>query len=289
MAFSVACAQFSPKKADLGANLRKIAEIAAQAALEGADLVAFAETSTTGYFLEGGVLEGALEASELCSRLGELLSGRLRAPLDVVAGFYEKSDGNLHNSAAYLQFEPGGGSSVVHVYRKFFLPTYGVFDEERFVSRGGELGVFDSRLGRIGILICEDVWHSLWSTLASLAGAQLLIVPSASPARGFAGTSIENHDRYRRMLRAICEEHGVFAMNVQLTGFEGGKGFVGGSMVVDPHGRTLAESPIQEDHLLLAEVDFDEIGIARAQTPLISDLRGAWDSIRELAAGIDAQ
>lgn len=284
MPFTLACAQFAPDKAEVSKNLDRIAELCARASAEGADLVVFPEGAVTGYFLEGGVLEAAIAGEELVGELSKRLKGRLGKPLDAVVGFYERAGGNLYNSAAYLELGPNP-TKLIHVYRKFFLPTYGVFDEERFVSRGTELGVFDTRFGRVGILICEDVWHSILSTLLSVRGAQLIVVPSASPARGFSRSEPDNHERYRRMLRAISEEHGIFTANVHLCGFEGGKGFVGGSMVTDPFGKLIAESPILEEHLLLAPIDFDLIEVARAQTPLLSDLQSAWENLVRLAKG----
>jgi predicted amidohydrolase len=281
MAFTVACAQTAPVKANVSENLDHIAELSLQASGEGADLVVFPEGAVTAYFLEGGVLEVSLSGEDLLDELAKRLAGKLGRPLDIVAGFYERSAGNLYNSAAYVSFD-GDEPKLVHVYRKFFLPTYGVFDEERFVSRGTELGVFDTRLGRMGLLICEDVWHSIMPTLCALAGAQVVIIPSASPARGFSEAEPENRDRYKRMLRAVGEEHGVYCVNSHLCGFEGGKGFIGGSFVVDPFGKVVAESPIQEEHLLLAPVDLELIEIARAGTPLISDLKGSWPAVRKL-------
>lgn len=280
MAFTVACAQMAPFKADVPRNLDRIAELARQAAGEGADLVVYPETAVTGYFLEGGVLEHAMSSSTLLSEVSSRLAG-LGKPIDLLIGYYEIEGGVLYNSAAYLEIG-SGQDRVVHNYRKFFLPTYGLFDEERFVSRGSELGVFESRLGMIGVLICEDVWHSILPTLSAVKGAQVLLIPSASPARGFEGEKPGNHDRYRRMLRAICEEHGIFCVNAHLTGFEGGKGFIGGSFAVDPFGKVLAESPIQEEHLLIAPFDLDLIPIARAATPLISDLRASWPTLTKI-------
>ncbi|MEQ1821415.1 MAG: nitrilase-related carbon-nitrogen hydrolase [Fimbriimonadaceae bacterium] len=284
MSFTVGVAQFTPKKADVSANLDKIAEFALSAAAEGAELVVFPETITSGYFLEGGVLAAAISPAELLDEL----DGRLHAldrPLDLLVGFYEKSGGNLYNSAAYLQV--GQFSRVVHTYRKFFLPTYGVFDEERFVSRGHELGVFDTRLGRMAILICEDVWHSVLSALCAVAGAQIVLIPSASPARGFEAATIGNLDRYHRMLRAVSDEHGVYCVNAQLCGFEGGKGFVGGSSVINPFGHTIAEAPIMESHLVLCEIDPEIVEIARSQLPLTSDLQSAWGDICKIANKIE--
>ncbi len=281
MAFVAACAQFSPDKAEVAGNLDRISSFIVTACDEGADLVVFPETATTGYFLEGGVLESALDSRELLDHLSRSLSGKLKRQVDVLVGFYQVESGNLYNSAAYLEFGPSS-SRIVHVYRKFFLPTYGVFDEERFVSRGHELGVFDSRLGRIGVLICEDIWHSILPTLCAVAGAQVLLVPSASPGRGFAGHSISNLEHYERMITGVSEEHGIFCINCQLTGFEGGKGFPGGSSMSSPDGQVIARGPIAEEYMLLASIDLDLIAVARASLPLISDLQSSWQDIRRL-------
>ena len=132
MAFKVACAQFAPKKAEVEKNLDRIAEIVGQAHLEGADLVLLPEASTSGYFLEGGVLESSLTSTQLLAALWKRLSPVLQGAVDIVLGFYENSEGTLFNSAAYIEVTPNG-PRLVGVYRKFFLPTYGVFDEERFV------------------------------------------------------------------------------------------------------------------------------------------------------------
>jgi predicted amidohydrolase len=281
MAFTLACAQLAPRKGALSENLDAIADAAIQAAGEGADLVVFPEASTSGYFLEGGVLEAALTEEELVTEVSKRLGDRLAAPLDLLIGFYQKSEGNLYNSAAYIELNAGKAKSV-HVYRKFFLPTYGVFDEERFVSRGSQLGVFDTRFGRLGVLICEDLWHSIMPALVALNGAQVLLVPSASPGRGFGCDGIESLNRYRRLMSAASEEHGVWTVNCQLCGFEGGKGFVGGSAVIDPMGCTVATSPIAEPHLLVAQVDLDLIPIARAKSPLLSDLESAWSDLQRI-------
>lgn len=283
MPFTVACAQIAPQKAEVAANLDKIAEYIRRAAAEGASLVVFPETATTGYFLEGGVLESSLTEDELCEELDRRL-GDLATPIDAVIGFIQQKDGNLYNSAAYVTIE--GGAKVAATYQKFFLPTYGLFDEERFVSRGSDLCVVDSRVGKVGLLICEDAWHTILPALTALKGAQFIVVIAASPARGFSGEHIDNLDRYARLMVAVAEEHGVFAVNCQLCGFEGGKGFVGGSMVVDPSGHMLAQGPVNEEFLLLTECDPDLVQIARAQLPLIGDLRSAWGDIRRLVEEI---
>lgn len=278
MTFTVATAQFTPRKAQVPANLDRIAEFIAQASEQGVDLLVFPETATSAYFLEGGVLDSSLTAEDLLKELVRRTSPRM----DVLIGFYERFEDHLYNSAAYLEL--GNEPRVVHVYRKFFLPTYGVFDEERFVARGHELGVFECRLGRMGVLICEDVWHSILPSLCAVRGAQVILVPSASPARGFQGESVGNLERYGRMLRSVSDEHGVYCVNAQLCGFEGGKGFVGGSSVVDPFGRVLVQAPLLEDYLAIAEIDLEQIAIARSQLPLTADLQSAWADIQRIVA-----
>jgi N-carbamoylputrescine amidase len=283
MAFKVACAQFAPLKAEVERNLDTIADVVAQAHDNGVDLALLPEASTSGYFLEGGVLESSLTSTQLMASLWKRVSKYIKNSIDIVLGFYENHDGTLYNSAAYIEISPNG-PRLVGVYRKFFLPTYGVFDEERFVSRGRDLGVFETRLGRIAVLICEDVWHGILPTLCAVNGAQLILVPAASPGRGFSGMEVENHDRYRRLFRGIAEEHGVFCASAQLCGFEGGKGFIGGSMIIDPFGKVVAEGPLAEPHLLVADIDPYLVAISRAQSPLLSDLQSAWEDVRRLVA-----
>ena len=284
MPISVACAQIAPEKGNLSANLDKIAEYVLEAVRQEVDLLVFPETATSGYFVEGGVLECSLSEEDLCREL-DLRIKRLGHPIDVVIGYYRSHEGNLYNSAAYCEL--GAESArIIHSYQKFFLPTYGMFDEERFVSRGRDLGIVNSRFGKLGLLICEDTWHTIMPTLTAMAGAQMIIVPAASPGRGFSGTTVGNLDRYMRLMMAMAEEHGVYAVNCQLCGFEGGKGFVGGSMMLDPYGKLLSQGPLNEEHLLIAPVDLDIVEIARAQVPLIADLRSAWGDIRRIVDDI---
>jgi len=152
-----------------------------------------------------------------------------------------------------------------------------VFDEERFVDRGREIRAFDTRWGRAAILLCEDAWHSISGTIAALQGAQLVIVPSASPARG---TGMDEEGvrlpasvvRWERILRGIADEHGVWVAFASLVGFEGGKGFPGGSVVVSPTGDIVLRGPLFEEAVLTYDVDFEEITRARAEAPLLADL-----------------
>lgn len=280
MHVEIAVAQFRPSKGDLRSSLDRIEDAFGHIkSLDPPPQVAlFPETALTGYFLEGGVREHAVPALQLA---GELAERYAKAPgserrLDVAIGFYEVWGHRLYNSALYVElgsFEP----RVVHVHRKVFLPTYGVFQEERFVEAGHAIRAFDTRWGRAAMLICEDLFHSIASTLAALDGAQLLLVPSASPARGAEpGRGVpSNLDRWHRLARGAAEEHGVGVAVAQLTGFEGGKGFAGGSTVHGPRGQVLAKGPLWDEAVLQAGLDLEELTAARTEQPLLADLERA--------------
>jgi len=273
----VAVVQSKPRKGDVDANLAELAAIFAQlaSAEEPYDLIVTPEAALTGYFLEGAVYERAFVADALARTLAELwraAPGSARAPVDVVLGFYENAGGTYYNAALYLHID-AAGHEILHVHRKMFLPTYGVFDEERFLSRGRRLQTFETRFGRMAILICEDAWHAIMPTVAAIKGARVLLVPSASPGRGLgAGGELESVLHWRNVLRSYAVEHGVFVIYAGLAGFEGGKGMTGSSTVIDPFGDTLVTAPTLGAHVLSAELDLSDVDVARAGLPLLGDL-----------------
>jgi predicted amidohydrolase len=273
----LAIVQTKPRKGDVEGNLAELGAVFAQLASEPApyDLIVLPEAALTGYFLEGGVYELAFGADELAARVAALwraATGSERAPVDIALGFFENAGGTFYNASLYAEIGPRD-QRVVHVHRKMFLPTYGVFDEERFLSRGRRLQAFDTRFGRMAMLICEDAWHAIMPTIAAVKGARALIVPSASPGRGLGGVGeLESVTHWRNVLRSYAVEHGMFVMYAGLAGFEGGKGMTGSSALLDPFGETVAALPALGAAILRADVDFSEIDIARAQLPLLGDL-----------------
>src|SRR2546425_2363665 len=274
----IAIAQIRPTKGEYAANLQRIGGVLAQLAqLEPrVDLLIFPETSTSGYFVEGGVRDVAVTAGTLFRDL-TLQHEAAKAPaIDVAVGFYEVFQNRFYNSCLYASL--GSASpGIRYVHRKVFLPTYGVFDEERFVERGRDVHAFDTGWGRAAILICEDAWHSITGTIVALEGAQLILVPSASPARGTGmdeeGTRLPaSVVRWERILRTLAEEHGVYVAYASLVGFEGGKGFPGGSVVVSPSGDIVLRGPLFEEAVLTHDLDLNELTRARADSPLLADL-----------------
>ncbi len=288
---TLALVQFKPAKGNYAANLRRVGELLA--ACDALDprpsVVQLPETALTGYFVEGGVRDLAVTAGTLAADLDASYraAGGARG-LDVVVGFYEVWRNTLHNSAAYVTVGDRA-TTVHHVHRKLFLPTYGLFDEERFVERGLDVRAFDTPWGRAAMLICEDAWHSLSGTLAALDGAQLVFVPSAAPARGAWPRSDgvpgpATAARWERLVRDIAEEHGVFVAYTNLVGSEGGKSFAGTSSIVGPNGDVRARAPAWDEAIVSITVDLDDITRARADSPLLNDLRVA---LPHLLDGLD--
>jgi NAD+ synthase (glutamine-hydrolysing) len=291
MSLTLALAQFKPRKGDHAGNLARIAALLGQAAaLEPRpQLVCFPETALSGYFLEGGVREHAVTAGQLAAELQEAYSGPV---VDVCIGFYEVWRNRLFNSALYVTL----GETVPlvrHVHRKVFLPTYGMFDEERFVERGRDIRAFDTPWGRAAMLVCEDVWHSLTGSIVALDGAQLLIVPTAPPARGAWPTmdgvpGPGSVARWERLARDMADEHGIYVALAHLVGSEGGKQFPGASMVAGPKGEVRVRGPLWDEALVVATIDLADVTRARADMPLIADLETMVPHLREALAKVDA-
>lgn len=288
---TLALAQFQPKKGNYRDNLSRIVAVVTQAATleQRPQLICFPETALSGYFLEGGVREHAVTAGQLAADLHRLYAG---PPIDVCVGFYEVWRNKLYNSALYLSL--GEAAPLVrHVHRKVFLPTYGMFDEARFVEPGHEIRAFDTPWGRAAILVCEDVWHSLSGNIAALDGAQLIIVPTAPPARGAwprqdGVPGPASVARWERLARDMADEHGLYVALAHLVGGEGGKQFPGSAMIAGPKGDLRVRGPLWEEALVVAQLDLADVTRARADMPLIADLETMAPHLREALAKVDA-
>ncbi len=290
---NVAIGQISPRKADYALNLQQLGAL-----FERVDrmtprpqVLHLPETALTGYFLEGGTEEVALTAGALAADLQRIYTAAASTlPLDVVLGFYERWQGILYNSAMYVTLGPDG-PTIRHVHRKTFLPTYGLFDEERFVERGHDIRAFDTPWGRAGILVCEDLWHGLPATIEALDGAQILFVPSAAPARGIwpredGVPGPATVSRWERLVRGTAEEHGMYVLYTNLVGMEGGKAFIGDSLIVGPAGDVRARAPLFQPALIAQTIDLADIARARADAPLLADLRTGLPYLRDALARV---
>jgi predicted amidohydrolase len=261
----VAIAQINPKLGDLPANMAVYEQQIRQGVEGRADLLLFPELSLTGYMLRDTVPSVALT---LNSPEIEKLKG-LSRDLPFVAGLVEESpDHRFFNAAVY--FEAG---EVRHVHRKVYLPTYGMFDEQRYFARGDRVRAFESKFGRISILICEDLWHPSTIYLAALDGALAVFCPSASPLRGIVESQVQDDNaRYWEMInQAYAETYSLFVVYGNRCGFEDGVGFWGGSEIVDPFGQRIAKAKYYDQDFVVGEVGFEAVRRKRTMSPLLRD------------------
>jgi len=263
--FKVGLAQMTPILGDVAANLALHRQWIERAREQKIDLLMFPELSLTGYHLRDLVPDVALKPDS--AALKEL--SQAAGEMSLVVGFVEESPSfRFHVSAAYLE-----AGHVMHTHRKLYLPTYGMFDEERYLDAGDRLRVFQSRFGPSAMLICEDLWHPSLPYLAAHEGAFFLLCIADSPARGLSGSSVDAAQVYERLCRVYAQFFQVWVIFVNRVGFEEGVNFWGGSMVVNPMGEVAARAPLMDEHLLVAEVDEAEIRRARIFAPLLASER----------------
>lgn len=251
-------------------NLLKHLEYIEQAQNQGADLIIFPELSLTGYVLQDLVPTVAHRPVADDPIFAPLLEASQK--IDMVVGFVEEDERNrFYIAAAYLS-----RGKVSHVHRKVYLPTYGLFDEGRFFAWGDQVRAFDTRFGRVGMLICEDFWHASPPYLLWLDGADLLIFISSSPGRGLtADPVLENVHWIRQINQAYASLFTSFVFYTNRVGYEDGLNFPGGAAVVDPNGVMLAEAPHHDEHMLITDVDLNQLHRTRARLPLLRDERTA--------------
>jgi predicted amidohydrolase len=264
-AFNVGIAQVSPRLGDVTHNVAVYEDGIREARRRGLDLIVFPELSLTGYLLRDLVSAVALrrDAAEV-SRLAEL-----SRDIAVVAGIVEEADDcRFYNAALYFE-----GGALKHVHRKVYLPTYGMFEEQRYFARGNQVRAFDTRFGRIAMLICEDLWHPSTAYLAALDGATVIICPSTSPLRGVSEESpADENARYWELLNSFyAQTFSLFLVYANRVGFEDGIGFWGGSEIVDPFGRRLAKGRYYEADFICAEISQRAARRSRVTAPLLRD------------------
>jgi predicted amidohydrolase len=269
---SLALVQHAPVLGDVPANLAWTCEQISAELRGGADLVVFPELNLTGYFLKDLTPESAValdgpEVRQLIEATGRGAS--------VVGLVLESPQFNFYNTAVLIS-----DGAVRHVHRKVYLPTYGIFDEQRHLAAGDRFEVVELALGggdgwRVGILICEDLWHPSSAYLLSQAGVDLLICPSSSPGRGVSSEEGElgSAALYGAVLRTYAELFTVFTAYCNRVGFEDGFHFWGGSRLLGPTGRLVAGALDDSPGVLHAELDRRDLRRARIAYPLLRDER----------------
>lgn len=256
MKFKVAVAQVDAKVGNLKANLDHHLKYIDKAIKSGAKLIMFPELSLTGYSLKDSAWEVAL--SPFDSFFASLK--KKSKQISIVFGFVESAENHgIYNSAMFLE-----DGEVKNIHRKIYPPTYGMFEEGRYFSCGDRVTAFDSKLGRFGMLVCEDSWHLSIPYLLARDGAEVIFSLTASPSR-LAGNNPDfqagkiNHEQNRVYAR-LLSSYVLFSNRV---GFEDGVNFWGGSLIVDPNGEMLAVAKFFAEEMIYGEIDSKEVQRAR--------------------------
>lgn len=264
MILRVGLGQINPALGNLSRNIDIYENMFAQAQEQAVDLLIFPELGLTGYFLRDMVPEVALrEDSGILRRLKDM-----SREIPIATGFVEESKEHLfYNSGVYLE-----DGEIKHIHRKVYLPTYGLFDEQRYFARGKKLRAFDSKFGRASLLICEDLWHPSTAYIAFQDGADLLLVLSSSPGRGVdLGEKLVISDTWETLNRAYARLFSQFIFFANRVGYEDGINFWGGSEIISPEGRQLAKGCYFQEELVVGEIDTNDIRRTRISTTLLRD------------------
>jgi NAD+ synthase (glutamine-hydrolysing) len=270
MKLSLSIAQIDTHLGDVKTNLEKHLEMIQQAQTAGAQLIIFPELSLTGYCLQDltPIVAHKPDKDDLIFK--PLLQASQM--IDMVVGFVDEDTRHrFFIASAYLS-----GGQVVHVHHKVYLPTYGLFDEGRFFDWGDEVRAFDTRFGRVGILVCEDFWHASPPYLLWLDGADIFLLTSASPGRGLTKQPpLESARWVEDINRAYASLFTAYVVHANRVGFEDGLNFWGGSTICDPNGDFIIKGPYHQETLLFAEIDLTQLNRTRARLPLLRDERTA--------------
>jgi NAD+ synthase (glutamine-hydrolysing) len=249
----VGIAQINSTVGDLSGNTKKIMQSIDQAKSLGVDLLTFPELAITGYPPEDLLLKPQFirQNKESLNKIIEHSSD-----IAVVVGFVD-SDGDIYNAAAVLY-----NKKLVGVYHKFYLPNYGVFDENRYFQSGRECPVFIIYDIGIGITICEDMWYEAGPAIVqAYAGARVLINISASPYHAGKGLFRE------RMLATRASDSLAIVVHNNLVGGQDELVFDGNSLIINEKGELIARGKQFEEDFVVADLDVESVFRSQLHDP----------------------
>jgi NAD+ synthase (glutamine-hydrolysing) len=270
MHIKIGLAQTYPKLGNVPANLTRHLELADEAAAQGVDLLVFPEMSLTGYQVMDMVPELAIRAEADDPVFAQLLEASRK--LDMMVGFVQEDARNrFYIAAAYLS-----GGELVHLHQKVYLPTYTMFDDGRYFEAGDHIRAFDTRFGRVGMLICEDFWHMSAPYLLWMDGADILLLHSCSPSRGVGSDEngrLTSTRWVELMNQSYASSFTSYVVHCNRVGYEDGKNFWGGSSVASPDGEFLTHGLYFDEALIVQQVDLNQLHRTRSRLPLLRDER----------------
>ncbi len=256
---NVALAQIAPILGDVEANIEIHLDLLAKARKKRADLVVFPELGLTGYTLKDLAEDVALDPAR-DPRFRKIVAAT--KGLSAAVGFVEESPaekGLFYNAAAFI-----ADGRLVHIHRKVFLPTNGMFEEAKFFAQGRDFRTFEAPFGRVGLLICRDFLHYGASYVHFASGADMIVCISAAPGRGVqGGDAFATTRMWELMGEAISYFSTAFVVYANRVGIEDGVTFAGGSYVFAPGGRRVARAADLDPDLLVCRIDLSAVREAR--------------------------
>jgi NAD+ synthase (glutamine-hydrolysing) len=268
MRITVGLAQIYPKLGDVPANLDKHRQFIEQADQQEVDLLIFPELSLTGYQVQDLVPEVAIRANRDDDTFRALLDASIQ--MDIVFGFvHADKRQRFYIAQAYLS-----QGECRHIHHKVYLPTYGMFDDGRYFDQGQHIRAFDTRFGRVGMLICEDFWHMSAPYVLWMDGADIMIFGNSSPARGISASE-GGRLTVARWVELMTQAYGSlftnYVMMCNRVGYEDGKNFWGGSLIVNPEGAFLTNGLYFDETLITQEIDLNQLHRTRSLNPMLRD------------------
>jgi predicted amidohydrolase len=260
----VVLAQIDCVLGDTEENLRKAREVVAEARSRDADLTVFPELTLSGYALEELDDDVPIEAhSEAINSLADAAG-----EMGVVVGFCEEGQRfQTYNSAAYLE-----GGVLKHLHRKLYLPNYRIYEERKHYNPGQSMRAFDTKFGRMAMLICNDAWQPFLPFIAVQDGAQVLIIPADSGSYPFPEL-LDTKGYWRGITRFYARMLESYVIFVNRVGEQEDLVFWGYSHVVDPWGTVVVEGPGHEEALITADIDLGNVRRRRKEVPLVKEAR----------------
>ena len=272
MKIKVNIAQIKPTLGNVNKNLEIMIKNIEKAISENADLVVFPELSLTGYLVKDMVPNVAIKRNTVPKELLELSK-----KISIIFGAVEEDeDFRFYNSAFYLE-----DGELKHVHKKVYLPTYGLFDEFRYFSKGDKFRAFDTKFGRFGILICEDAFHPSSSYILNEDGCQYMFMLANSPSRGGQGDKPSNLIIWETLAKTYSSLYGMYIVFSHRVGYEDGVNFAGQSKVFSPSGEIKMQLSLFEEDFQSIVLDRAEIRRARIYTPTNKN-EDIYLTIREL-------
>jgi predicted amidohydrolase len=261
----VALAQISPFLGDVRKNLDLHLRYFEKARKKKVDLLIFPELSLTGYTLKDLVEDVAISPED--NSIFDRLKAESRDVSSVLGFVEEKERGLFFNSAAFLS-----KGKILHIHRKVFLPTFGIFEEAKFFAQGKNFHTFPTPYGNTGMMICRDFLNYGAGYLLFAGGSEIMIIISAAPGRGVAGgEAYETSRMWESMGETISRFSTSFLIYCNRVGFEDGKHFAGGSFIFDPLGQLVSIASYLDEDLLVQEINLDFIREARKKWPYKRD------------------